>query len=285
MWHGLIRVTFGDGSDGDVVISVDTTLTGDMNYNNLTINAGVTLYPDGYVIYVKNTLTLDGTINRNGNNGGLVTGGAGLPTRSVGGSGKGGQGYYNACENGESVNGIANSIGGGTYHGCVGGITDTYTELTADNVGELITNASNMKGGPGGGGGGAWPSKPNGAGGGSGGGVIYIEAQSIHISSTGLITAAGGNHYSVYAANSFSGGGGGGAIALLYDNMVNSGTLSVAAGSHSTLEDTTPWATSGIIYPFEIEAAAAAVKSGRPLRHSTGATVSGGIGCGMGKRR
>lgn len=278
-------MAFGDGSDGDVVINVNTTLTGDMNYNNLTIDVGVTLYPDGYVIYVKDTLTVNGTINRNGNNGGLVTGGEGLPTRSVGGSGSGGRGYYNDCRNGENVNGIANSIGGGTYHGCIGGITDIYTELTADNVAELITNASNMKGGPGGGGGGAWSYTPNGAGGGSGGGVIYIEAQSIYISSTGLITAAGGNHYSVYAANSFSGGGGGGSLVLLHDNITNDGTLSVAAGSHTTLEDTTPWATSGIIYLFKIEAAAAATKLGRPLRHSTGASVSGGMECGMGKSR
>lgn len=37
---------------------------------------------------------------------------------------------------------------------------------------------------------------------------------------------------------------------------------------------------------YEEEAAAATViKSGLPLRHSTGASVSGGIGCGMGKRR
>ena len=39
-----------------------------------------------------------------------------------------------------------------------------------------------------------------------------------------------------------------------------------------------------LIYEDEA-AAAAAVKSGRPLRHSTGASVPGGIGCGMGKRR
>ena len=77
---------FGDGSDGDVVISVNTTLTRDMNYNNLTIDAGVTLYPDGYVIYVKNTLTVNGIINRNGSGAGGSGGIAGLPTRSIVGS-------------------------------------------------------------------------------------------------------------------------------------------------------------------------------------------------------
>jgi hypothetical protein len=35
---------FGDGSDGAVVISSDTTLTRDMYYTDLTINATKTLF-------------------------------------------------------------------------------------------------------------------------------------------------------------------------------------------------------------------------------------------------
>ncbi len=34
---------FGDGSDGDVTISSNTTLVSDRYYNNLTVNNGVTL--------------------------------------------------------------------------------------------------------------------------------------------------------------------------------------------------------------------------------------------------
>lgn len=56
---------FGDGSDGDVVISSDTTLAETKFYNNLTIDDTFTL--DGttspQVIYVKDTLTVNGTIS------------------------------------------------------------------------------------------------------------------------------------------------------------------------------------------------------------------------------
>lgn len=61
---------FWDGSDWDVVISVNTTLTRDMFYANLTVNTGIVLNPDGFAIYVTGTLTLTGTakISRLGNN-------------------------------------------------------------------------------------------------------------------------------------------------------------------------------------------------------------------------
>ena len=52
---------FGDGSDGNVTISVNTTLSRDMFYNNLTINTAVTLDPNGYRIFVKGTLTFNGS--------------------------------------------------------------------------------------------------------------------------------------------------------------------------------------------------------------------------------
>jgi len=79
---------FGDGSDGDVTLSSDTTLTRDMYYNNLTIDSGVTLNPNGYRIFVKGTLTNNGTIARNGNNGG--NGGNGGGCGGNGGNGGGG---------------------------------------------------------------------------------------------------------------------------------------------------------------------------------------------------
>lgn len=61
----------GDGSDGAVVISTNTSLTRDMFYTDLTVNTGITLDPAGYAIFVNGTLTLTGTakIARNGNAG------------------------------------------------------------------------------------------------------------------------------------------------------------------------------------------------------------------------
>lgn len=60
---------FGDGSDGTVEIpsGSTTTLTRDMYYENLAVN-GV-LLPDGFVIYVKDTISGTGTIKFNGNGG------------------------------------------------------------------------------------------------------------------------------------------------------------------------------------------------------------------------
>lgn len=81
---------FGDGSDGNVTISGDTSLSSDMFYNNLTINTGVTLNPAGYRIFVKGTLTISGTgsIARTPANGGNGTGfGAGSWSGATGGAG------------------------------------------------------------------------------------------------------------------------------------------------------------------------------------------------------
>lgn len=79
---------FGDGSDGDVIISSNTSLSRDMYYNNLTINDGIVLNPNGYKIFVKNTTTFLGTgkIASNGNNGGNGQNGAGPGSTPQGGT-------------------------------------------------------------------------------------------------------------------------------------------------------------------------------------------------------
>ena len=67
-WSGGL-LAYGDGSDGDVIISATTTLTSDKYYDDLTINAGVTLYPNGYKVFVLGTLTVNGTLSADGNSG------------------------------------------------------------------------------------------------------------------------------------------------------------------------------------------------------------------------
>jgi hypothetical protein len=54
------EMVFGNGEDGDVTISADTSLSEDMYYSNLIIDAGKTLNPNGWRVFVKNTLTLNG---------------------------------------------------------------------------------------------------------------------------------------------------------------------------------------------------------------------------------
>lgn len=53
---------FGNGIDGSVVISTNTYLSRDMYYVNLTVNAGVTLFTNGFRLFVNGTLTNSGTI-------------------------------------------------------------------------------------------------------------------------------------------------------------------------------------------------------------------------------
>ena len=236
-------MSFGDGSDGDVTVSVNTTLTRDMNYNNLTIDSGVTLYPDGYVIYVCDTLIVNGTISRNGNNGIYEVGGLALPTKTVGGSGAGGGTtgpQQNLKVDGESVDGIAFSTGGSGRPrapdpGGVGGVTENGYTVTNENVDDIINYAGNRLGGPGGGS--AWDYVYSagggyGFGGGSGGGVIYIRANNIIINVTGHITTVGGDGglFSFTGISSYAGGGGGGAVVLVSVTYTNNGTFDVSGG-------------------------------------------------------
>ena len=53
---------FGNGADGTVVISTNTAISRDMYYDSLTVDSGITLFTNGFRIFVKNTLTNNGTV-------------------------------------------------------------------------------------------------------------------------------------------------------------------------------------------------------------------------------
>ena len=72
---------YGTGSDGDATISSNTTLTADMYYNNLTVNANVVLNTGGYRLFVKNLLQLG-----NGSVVGFTTGSSASGTIGGGGT-------------------------------------------------------------------------------------------------------------------------------------------------------------------------------------------------------
>jgi hypothetical protein len=100
---------YGTGADGDATLDGTTTvlsmapsssvysMTQDMYFNNLTINAGVTLKPNGYRIFVKNLLTFGGNNSTIGfttgyaTSGSIFQGGAATTavTHSLGGSATG----------------------------------------------------------------------------------------------------------------------------------------------------------------------------------------------------
>jgi len=57
---------YGYGQDGDVTLASNTTLSRDMYYNDLSINANVTLDTNGYRVFVRGTLTFADATSRIG---------------------------------------------------------------------------------------------------------------------------------------------------------------------------------------------------------------------------
>ena len=103
---------FGNGSDGDVTLSGTTTLSRDMYYDNLTINASITVNTAGYRIFVRNTLDISagsGVVMRNnGSDGGNGT----APTNETNG-GDGAVGTAGpASATGSLLGGPAGGVGG-----------------------------------------------------------------------------------------------------------------------------------------------------------------------------
>ncbi len=246
---------FGDGSDGDVTVSGNTTLTRDMFYNNLTVNNGVVLDTGGYRIFAKGTLTNNGTIRRNGNNGsigGVGSGGAALGQATVGGSGAGGDGgtsslsgSYRGGGGGSGggvviiaakniVNNSTISVNGGNGANAVSGVAASVYYPTAGG------NTSPSLGGSGGNGGSGYVA---GAVGGTvtvapSGGRSLISGLGFETSGTParIMGGAGGGGGCFGHANSNAGGGGGGGggfLCLIY-HTATWGTETANAGSGGT---------------------------------------------------
>ena len=239
---------FGNGSNGAVTISTNTSLTADGFYTNLTINNGVTLNPNGWHIYVSGTLTINGTIASNGGNGtGGRTGGAGitggsggtianglgtLPMSPMGSTGAticsaGSAGNAGAAGVATTTslgsNGVVGGAGGASsgQAGGAAGAAGTATNITSAKMFEFATRSlfttlsnstvtGNAGSGSGGSGGCADGGATGGAGGGSGapGGNISIAAATI--AGSGNINANGGNGGNGGAAGGVNNGGGGG---------------------------------------------------------------------------
>jgi len=68
------ELVFGNGEDGNVTITSDTSLTEDMYYSNLTIAEGATLNPNGFRVFVKNKLTLNGDLGIKESAGAITSG-------------------------------------------------------------------------------------------------------------------------------------------------------------------------------------------------------------------
>lgn len=201
---------FGDGSDGDVIISQNSTLTRHTNFRNLTINEGVELNTAGYRIRVQDRLTINGIIHNNGGGGSGGYGPNRIPSCDCincnGGTGMGGHGY--GGNGGYGNNDRFAGGGGGTYCGDAqttpaggGGPGGIVTSLAPPSLSDLVNYGFPYIGGGGGGGGSSnqycncanidvWIFGGGGSGG-NGGGTIIIQAYEIIYGPNGYIQANG----------------------------------------------------------------------------------------------
>jgi len=234
---------FGDGSDGDVVISNSQSLSRDMYYKNLTIESGGNLRTNSYRVFVKGDLIIKngGKIHNDGYNGvngddgtqGIFEGGNQIKGRG-GSGGAGGQ-----------------AVPSGSFVGCPAGFTGTtggdgvfsfvpggYNGLSASNAsnGASISKglgAAGVGGSGGGSGGGCsgsyFPAGGAGGNGGNGGSITdtVINIPRNYVNAYFLIdTVPSFTNLGSSAQNGGSGGGGGGAI----NNTSNGSGLSGGGG-------------------------------------------------------
>lgn len=248
------KTVFGDGTDGDLVVSTDTTLgagSGGIlvkNYNDLTIDAGQYLQGNAsdkvLVLLVAGTLTINGTIKMNGRGGAggaahasdAFGGGAGAFGGGGGGgaAGGGGGGYGSAGSKGSG----SQLGGGGEFAGSNGfqhfGVGGNGTVVTAGtnllstlNTALPFEIARYLYGGGGGGGSGVTSGS-----GGAGGGVIWIEAENIVWGASGVVSCNGVN-----GSNGTFGAGGGGAggfVQIIYKTKTGTATIQTTAGAGGT---------------------------------------------------
>lgn len=239
----------GDGSDGNVTISSNTTLSREMFYNTLTVNSGVTLNTAGYRVCVKGILTNYGTIANNGGNGSGMNGGQDVSniygantTTHNGGNGSSGGSNGSAPTSSVSTalpspscrGGAGGNSGTGFNGGAAGTVSSTVPSgarifgPTIINISYFRTTAWNI--GTSGGGGAAGGSGVGG-GGGARGGLVLIHANTI--ANFGNIEAKGGNGANASGSGGAGGGGGGGGgIIILVARAINDfGTVTAAGGS------------------------------------------------------
>jgi hypothetical protein len=245
---------FGDGSDGNVTISSNITLTRDVYYNDLTMAAGGSITTAGFRIFVKGTLSDTGNVvgafRNNGtvgaNASGTPGGAAGAAVAGVtvggssagtaGGAGSTGVGAQAAAPTAATSNmgGIGGAGGKGGNSTSAGGasraatapVTATVRRLTVDLFRGPVLISGGVAGSAGSGGGGDGTVTGRGGGGSpSGGGVIFIAAANIVLSAStpaawiradGAVGGLGGFAAANAGGGGGAGGSGGGVVFIIY---------------------------------------------------------------------
>jgi hypothetical protein len=238
---------FGDGHDGAVHYTTNTTLTEDVRATTIIVDSGVTVNQAGFLQLATVSITNDGTIADDGADASGATPGAARSadcTCQV----AGGNGGARATQGGDTVTtgfngqgtaealGASGGAGGGGGAG-IGGtnnswdlVTTTSSPFASTNplfvvIPDLVYINLLVTVGAGGGGGTA----TTGGTGGAGGGMVRLGSPLI--TNNGTIRAKGGNGSDGTAAGGGGGGGGGGGRIVIAGGIAVVGTMSVAGGT------------------------------------------------------
>ena len=200
----------GDGSDGDYHPKSNQTISANKKFNNVTIDAGITItISNGAILQCANAFVCNGTITANG----------------LGGSG--GSGTWNGA--GKTPSNIPYYIARGGAGGRAGAHAVFYNGGSG-GTGDIYSTADNNETVYGCGGGGGAVGNGNG---GSGGGCIKIVAKTFE--NNGIITANGNNGNNGTSGEDGNagggGGGGGGLIIIAADTVKAQGTITCKGGS------------------------------------------------------
>jgi hypothetical protein len=251
---------YGDGSDGaatlDGVATVSWadlsgstyTMSRPVNLTDLTVNAGITLNPDGWRLVGNGTLTVAGTIARDGlailSDTGLEVGAGG--NKGAAGFGAGGSAPDAPSSNLDSWCATGGNGGDGSGGpGGAGGATDSYVPLEALHrfpavLTGVISHIDSPLNGPyswarfgggGGGGTGGGDGAANGGAGGVGGGVLPIAFRTISVTGAGAIHANGQAGTAGSAVDRGGGGGGAGGLVLIFCDSYTGSAPTAAGGA------------------------------------------------------
>lgn len=239
-------INYGTGIDGSYTVgSANLYLFKDMNYINLTVGGSYILYPLNNRIYCTGTLTNNGTICADGNNGqdgvsGVSSTGGTCAAMTTGQGSGGSVGTFLARG---GVPEIA-QVCSGMLSGGSGGISSTVSSvggvplicsgkprIVSQDVRETMVCTLQLSSS--GGGGGASSGNSVGGGGAAGAGTIWIASRNFN--NLGKLSANGGNGGNGYGDPGGNGGGGGGAgsgglVVLAFDYLLNLGKISMNGG-------------------------------------------------------
>lgn len=227
---------FGSGVDGAVTLTASATLTRDMHYTTLTVDAGVTLTTAGYRVLAKVAVINNGTFTNSAS--GATPGAAG--TLEGGSAGVKAHVTSTATDNVVGTASPTATITGGAGGGAKALDTNALTAGgAAGAVPPGVPTASvlsdkSISGGASGAAS-AYSDNPNTtttaiAHSGAGGGVVYVAAPSI--SGSGVFAAVGGSATAAahLASRSAAGGGGGGGMVVLAGFTLDVGQTQVHVG-------------------------------------------------------